>query len=89
MVQTLNDPSLDFTDDSRVRPAINTFLAHFMSKYAADFQFMDDRSFGDINEAVKRSINFFEYDERCDRSTFGRAARGCPGGKGRGYLPAR
>ena len=58
MVQTLNDPTLDFTDDSRVRPAINTFLSHFMSKYATEFQFTDERSFGDLNQAVKRSINF-------------------------------
>ena len=58
IVQTLNDPSLDFTNDKRVRPAINTFLSHFMSKYADDFQFTDDRSFGDTNAAVKRTINF-------------------------------
>ncbi|MEE9333066.1 MAG: hypothetical protein V3U65_03145 [Granulosicoccaceae bacterium] len=58
MVKTLNDSSLDFTADIRVRPAINTFLSHFLSKYAADFQFRDDRSFGEVNQAVKRSFNF-------------------------------
>ncbi len=58
MVKTLNDPALDFTDDIRVRPAINTFLSHFMSKYASEFQFADDRSFGDLNKALRRTINF-------------------------------
>lgn len=57
MLQTLNDPSLDLTDDSRVRPAINTFLAHFMTKYADDFQFTDCHSFAELNKTIKRSIN--------------------------------
>lgn len=58
MVKTLNDPSLDLTDDVRVRPAINTFLHHFLGKYAEEFNFTNDGDFGAINPPVKRKINF-------------------------------
>lgn len=58
MVETLNDPSIDYTDDERVRPAINTFLSYFMSKYAEDFNFRDCSSFGDSNPVTKRRLNF-------------------------------
>jgi len=57
MVDTLNDESIDMTNDPRVRPAINTFLSHFLSKYAEEFKFSDDQSFGPGNQAVKRKIN--------------------------------
>jgi len=53
MLDTLNDPTLDLTDDPRVRPAINTFLAHFFSKYADDFNFADNVVFGDTNASVE------------------------------------
>jgi truncated hemoglobin YjbI len=58
MVDTLNDPSIDLTNDSRVRSAVNTFLGHFMGKYAAEFKFRNSHQFGDINPIVKRKINF-------------------------------
>jgi truncated hemoglobin YjbI len=58
MLETLNDPSIDLTDDARVRPSINTFLGHFMSKYAAEFKFNDNAAFGVGNGSVKRKINF-------------------------------
>jgi truncated hemoglobin YjbI len=58
MVQTLNEPGVDFTDDVRVRPAINTFLEYFMGKYAAEFQFECNSAFGETNVALKRRINF-------------------------------
>ena len=58
MVETLDDPALDLGDDPRVRPALNTFLGHFMSQYAADFQFPDTTDFGARNASVKRRINF-------------------------------
>ena len=58
MVETLNDPELDLTDDPRVRPALNTFLGHFMTKYAEDFAFTDCGDFGQRNLAYKRRINF-------------------------------
>lgn len=57
MVSTLDDAELDLTDDARVRPAINTFLAHFMSKYADEFGFSDDRVFGVTNAPVRRRLN--------------------------------
>lgn len=52
MVETLDDPELDITEDPRVRPAINSFLSHFMDKYAAEFDFSADHTFGRLNEAV-------------------------------------
>ncbi len=58
MVETLNDPELDMTDDARVRPAINSFLSHFMDRYAAEFDFSANHTFGHLNEAVKRKTNF-------------------------------
>ncbi len=58
MIATLNDPQLDLSQDSRVRPAINTFLAHFMDKYADEFDFTNEFSFGLYNKAAKRKINF-------------------------------
>ena len=60
MVKTLNDPTLDLTDDPRVRPAINTFLNFFMGKYESDFQFSAVETFGQLNPAVKRRINFLK-----------------------------
>lgn len=54
MVQTLDDPAIDLTDDTRVRPSINTFLDFFMRKYAEDFQFSTDSVFGDTNPPLKR-----------------------------------
>ncbi len=58
MVETLNHPSVDYTQDDRVRPAINTFLSYFMSKYADDFNFQNCSAFGDTNPVVKRRIIF-------------------------------
>lgn len=63
MVETLNDASLDFTEDPRVRPALNTFLGHFMEKYAADFAFTNCGEFGDRNAPVKRRINFLNMTD--------------------------
>ena len=58
MVDTLNDPVIDMTDDPRVRPAINTFLSYFLSKYAEEFGFSIEEHFGTINQPVIRKINF-------------------------------
>lgn len=58
MVATLNDPTLDLTDDARVRPALNTFLHFFMGKYASDFNFNNSADFGELNPPVKRRLNF-------------------------------
>ena len=59
MMDTLNHPKIDLTGDARVRPAINTFLSHFMSKYASEFDFTDNHVLGEINSPVKRRINLF------------------------------
>ncbi|MFK7853969.1 MAG: hypothetical protein AB8B79_07650 [Granulosicoccus sp.] len=58
MVKTLNEPDLDLTDDTRVRPAINTFLNFFMNKYATDFKFENRSSFGETNPRLLRRVNF-------------------------------
>ena len=67
MVETLNDPAVDMTDDSRVRPALNTFLSHFMSKYAEEFKFENDFEsgveFGEVNAVAKRKINLLNMSE--------------------------
>ncbi|MBX2881052.1 MAG: hypothetical protein KTR32_14005 [Granulosicoccus sp.] len=59
MVKTLDDPSIDMTDDARVRPAINTFLTYFLGKYASEFKFSNTGSFGELNPPVKKKINLF------------------------------
>lgn len=59
MTQTLNEDNIDFTSDARVRPAINTFLTYFMSKYADDFKFDNRAVFGETNSKLVRRINFF------------------------------
>jgi len=57
MVDTLNDDSIDLTSDSRVRPAINTFLSYFLGKYAEEFKFSNKADFGTLNRQVKRKLN--------------------------------
>lgn len=58
MVETLDDPELDLTSDPRVRPALNSFLGHFMSKYAEEFAFSDCGDFGERNAPFRRRLNF-------------------------------
>lgn len=58
MRNTLDKSQKDLTDDPRVRASINTFLAHFMGKYAAEFEFENSYIFGETNPAYKRAINF-------------------------------
>lgn len=60
MIETLNDPSLDMTDDPRVKSSLSTFLSHFMDKYAAEFEFKNDADFGKTNLPLKRKINFLK-----------------------------
>ena len=57
MKSTLDDLPADFCKDPRVRPAINTFLAHFMSKYAEEFKFKREWIFGETNPPLKRALN--------------------------------
>ena len=58
MVEALDVSSGHMTTDNRVRPAINTMVTHFFSKYASDFGFAEVESFGNTNPAFKRKINF-------------------------------
>ena len=58
MVDTLDHSDKVLADDPRIRPSINTFLSHFMGKYAADFAFENHSVFGATNPPVKRKINF-------------------------------
>ena len=58
MIQTLDDTAEYMTDDPRVRISINTFLAYFMTKYAADFGFQTNIMFGPTNPTVMQKINF-------------------------------
>ena len=52
MNETLAACAHHMTDDPRVRIAINTFLTHFMAKYAVEFGLGDVGAFGDVNGAV-------------------------------------
>jgi len=58
MVEGLDNSGIHMTDDARVRPSINTFLAHFFDKYATEFNFSNLETFGDTNPPVRRKINF-------------------------------
>ncbi len=60
MCETLNDPSVDMTNDPRVRPCLNTFLSYFLDKYADEFNFEAKEKFGVLNSAYKRRINFMK-----------------------------
>jgi len=58
MVQALDDSTAHMSDDQRVRPSINTFLAHFLGKYATEFNFTNRETFGDTNQPLKLKVNF-------------------------------
>jgi len=55
---TLDSSEQYMTEDPRVRCSINTFLSHFMKKYAVDFGFDTDGIFGDTNPPLRRKVNF-------------------------------
>lgn len=63
MLETLEDSAGEMTDDPRVRTSINTFLAHFMTKYAEDFGFENRSFFGDTNPPFKQKINFLKMSK--------------------------
>jgi truncated hemoglobin YjbI len=56
MLDALNDSAQHMTDP-RVRTSINTFLAHFMTKYSQDFKFENRSFFGETNPPFVRKIN--------------------------------
>lgn len=61
--------TLDASDDlmmhdPRVRRSINTFLSHFMIKYAQEFAFENRSFFGETNGALRQKINFMKMTEQ-------------------------
>ncbi len=58
MVEALDDSAHHMTDDTRVRPSINTFLTHFFGRYAEEFNFTNRETFGDTNPPVRQKFNF-------------------------------
>ena len=60
MLDTLEASGKHMTDNPRVRPALNTFLTHFMGKYAQEFGFENKSQFGELNPPVKRKLNFMK-----------------------------
>jgi truncated hemoglobin YjbI len=60
MLKTLDASSDLMTDDPRVRTSINTFLAHFLTKYADEFAFENRSIFGEVNGPLTRKINFMK-----------------------------
>jgi truncated hemoglobin YjbI len=63
MVQTLDDTAEYMTDDPRIRVSLNTFLAYFTTKYAADFGFQTSIMFGQTNAPMKRKLNFMNMPD--------------------------
>jgi truncated hemoglobin YjbI len=57
MVEALDGSAKHMTDDIRVRPSINTFLTHFLGKYADEFNLRSHETFGDTNSPFKLKIN--------------------------------
>jgi truncated hemoglobin YjbI len=53
MNETLAVSDAHLTDDPRVRIALNTFLTHFLGKYAEDFGCGDVGAFGEVNGVVE------------------------------------
>jgi len=60
MLATLNDTKQLRNNDPRIRPSINTFLIHFVGKYAQEFAFESRSLFGATNPPIKRKINFLK-----------------------------
>lgn len=63
MLETLDDSDDVMTPDPRVRRSLNTFLSHFMTKYAEEFAFQNRSFFGETNPVYKRKINFMKMTE--------------------------
>lgn len=63
MLDTLDGSARHITEDPRIRPSINTFLTHFMGKYAQEFAFENHSVFGATNPPIMRKINFLKMTE--------------------------
>jgi truncated hemoglobin YjbI len=62
MRETLDDPDIDLTKDSRVRLSLNTFLHFFMRKYAEEFNLSNQGIFGEMNPPLRRKINLMRMN---------------------------
>lgn len=60
MLETLDASAKYLPDDPRIRTSINTFLTHFMGKYAQEFAFENHSVFGPTNPPMVRKINFLK-----------------------------
>ena len=63
MVQALDESEKEIRADPRVRISINTFLTHFMKKYAVDFGFKTVEIFGATNAPIKNKLNFLNMTD--------------------------
>jgi truncated hemoglobin YjbI len=63
MVQALDESEKEIRADPRVRISINTFLTHFMKKYAVDFGFENIEVFGTTNAPFKSKLNFLNMTD--------------------------
>ena len=63
MVQALDGSEKHMVEDPRVRFSINTFLTHFMKKYAVDFGFENIEVFGTTNAPFKSKLNFLNMTD--------------------------
>ncbi len=52
MLETIDESAQFMPGDVRIRPSINTFLTHFMGKYATEFKFENRNVFGATNPPV-------------------------------------
>jgi hypothetical protein len=64
MLDTLDASEDLMTHDPRVRTSINTFLSHFMTKYADEFAFENRSFFGETNLPLKRKISLMKMTEQ-------------------------
>ena len=58
MVRTLDGSEAQMLGDVRVRQSLNTFLSHFLGKYAEDFAFPNHETFGETNPKWRYMLNF-------------------------------
>ena len=64
MRDTLDASDDLMTHDPRVRRSINTFLSHFMTKYAEEFAFEYRSFFGETNPTFRRKVDFMKMTEQ-------------------------
>lgn len=55
MRETPEEPDIDYTDDVRVRPAVNTLLTYFIANYASEFNLESHPAFGTTNPSFQES----------------------------------